>query len=28
KATELPPHHDFNLKIDLEEGASPPLSTI
>ncbi|KAG6328344.1 hypothetical protein ID866_10745 [Astraeus odoratus] len=27
KATELPPHHDFNLKIDLEEGASP-LSTI
>src|SRR5207245_2750256 len=25
---ELPPHRDFDLKIDLEEGASPPLSTI
>ncbi|KAG6326795.1 hypothetical protein ID866_12294 [Astraeus odoratus] len=28
KATELPLHCDFNLKIDLEEGASPPLGTI
>ncbi|KAG6329650.1 hypothetical protein ID866_9438 [Astraeus odoratus] len=28
KATELPLHHNFNLKIDLEEGASPPLGTI
>ncbi|KAG6328071.1 hypothetical protein ID866_11018 [Astraeus odoratus] len=28
KATELPPHRDFDLKIDLEEGASPPLGTI
>src|SRR5437879_12798972 len=28
KATELPLHRDFDLKIDLEEGASPPLSTI
>src|SRR5437588_11583173 len=28
KATELPLHRDFNLKIDLEEGASPPLGTI
>ena len=23
-ASSLPPHHDFNLKIELEEGASPP----
>ncbi|KAG6326193.1 hypothetical protein ID866_12896 [Astraeus odoratus] len=28
KAMELPLHCDFNLKIDLEEGASPPLGTI
>ncbi|KIN98938.1 hypothetical protein M404DRAFT_30906 [Pisolithus tinctorius Marx 270] len=28
KATELPPHHSFDLKIDLEEGASPPIGTI
>ncbi|KAG6328585.1 hypothetical protein ID866_10504 [Astraeus odoratus] len=28
KATELPPHRNFDLKIELEEGASPPLSTI
>ncbi|KAG6329096.1 hypothetical protein ID866_9993 [Astraeus odoratus] len=28
KAMELPPHRDFDLKIDLEEGASPPLGTI
>jgi len=27
KASELPPHHDYNLKIDLEEGTSPPLGT-
>ena len=24
KASSLPPHRDFNLKIELEEGASPP----
>ncbi|KIN98770.1 hypothetical protein M404DRAFT_31093 [Pisolithus tinctorius Marx 270] len=28
KATELPPHRLFDLKIDLEEGASPPIGTI
>jgi len=28
KASELPPHRDYNLKIDLEEGTSPPLLTI
>jgi len=28
KASELPPHRDYNLKIDLEEGTSPPLATL
>jgi len=28
KASELPPHRDYDLKIDLEEGASPPLGTL
>ena len=28
KASELPPHHDYDLKIDLEEGTSPPLGTL
>jgi len=28
KASELPPHRDYDLKIDLEEGTSPPLLTI
>ncbi|KIK12606.1 hypothetical protein PISMIDRAFT_18618 [Pisolithus microcarpus 441] len=28
KATELPPHHGFNPKIDIKEGTSPPISTI
>ncbi|KAG6326007.1 hypothetical protein ID866_13082 [Astraeus odoratus] len=28
KAMELPLHRNFDLKINLEEGASPPLSTI
>ena len=28
KATTLPLHCDHDLKIDLEEGGSPPLSTI
>jgi len=28
KASELPPHHDYNLKINLEEGTSPPLGTL
>jgi len=28
KASELPPHRDYNLKIDLEEGTSPPLGTL
>jgi len=27
KASELPPHHDYDLKIELEEGTSPPLGT-
>jgi len=28
KASQLPPHHPYNLKIDLEEGSAPPLGTI
>ena len=28
KSTQLPLHHDFDLKIDLEDGSSPPLGTI
>jgi len=28
KASELPPHCDYNLKIELEEGTSPPLGTL
>ena len=28
KASELPPHCKYNLKIDLEEGTLPPLGTI
>jgi len=28
KASELPPHHDYNLKIELEEGTSPHLGTL
>jgi len=28
KASELPPHHDYNLKINLKEGTSPPLGTL
>jgi len=28
KASELPPHRDYDLKIDLEEGTSPPLGTL
>jgi len=28
KASELPPHRDYHLKIDLEEGTSPPLGTL
>jgi len=28
KASELPPHHDYNLKINLEEGTSPSLGTL
>jgi len=28
KASELPPHCDYDLKIDLEEGTSPPLGTL
>jgi len=28
KASELPLHHDYNLKIKLEEGTSPPLGTL
>ncbi|EGN91938.1 hypothetical protein SERLA73DRAFT_37839, partial [Serpula lacrymans var. lacrymans S7.3] len=28
KADKLPPHHLFNLKIDLDKKASPPLSPI
>jgi len=28
KASELPPHHNYHLKIDLKEGTSPPLGTL
>ena len=28
KASELPPHRKYDLKIDLQEGTSPPLGTI
>jgi len=28
KASELPPHHDYDLNIDLEEGTSPLLGTL
>jgi len=28
KASELPPHCDYDLKISLEEGTSPPLGTL
>jgi len=28
KATMLAPHREYNLQIDLEEGASPPLGTV
>jgi hypothetical protein len=28
KASQLPPHHPYNLKIDLEEGSASPLGTI
>ena len=28
KATTLAPHRKYNLHIDLEEGASPPLGTV
>jgi len=28
KASELPLHRDYDLKIDLEEGTSPPLGTL
>lgn len=28
KSTELPPHRPYDLKIDLEEGTSPPLGTV
>ena len=28
KASELPPHHDYDLKINLKEGTSPPLGTL
>jgi len=28
KATTLAPHHKYNLQIDLEEGASPPLGMV
>jgi len=28
KASELPLHCNYNLKIDLEEGTSPPLGTL
>jgi len=27
-ASELPPHRDYDLKIELEEGTSPPLGTL
>jgi hypothetical protein len=28
KASQLPPHHPYDLKINLEEGSTPPLGTI
>jgi hypothetical protein len=28
KASQLPPHHPYNLKINLEEGSAPALGTI
>jgi len=28
KATMLAPHHKYDLRIDLEEGTSPPLGTV
>jgi len=28
KASELPPHHNYDLKINLEEGTCPPLGTL
>jgi hypothetical protein len=28
KASQLPPHHPYDLKINLEEGSAPPLGTI
>jgi hypothetical protein len=28
KASQLPPHHLYDLKINLEEGSTPPLGTI
>ena len=28
KATMLAPHHEYDLRIDLEEGTSPPLGTV
>jgi len=28
KASELPPHRNYDLNIDLEEGTSPPLGTL
>jgi len=28
KASELSPHHNYDLKIELEEGTSPPLGTL
>jgi len=28
KATTLAPHHEYDLRINLEEGASPPLGTV
>jgi len=28
KASELPPHRNYDLKINLEEGTSPPLGTL
>ena len=28
KASELPPHHNYNLQINLKEGTSPPLGTL
>jgi len=28
KASQLPPHRPYDLKIDLEEGSAPPLGTI